>query len=338
MTAPNPAASAWGGVGGRRAAWLLGTAAAVAGTAMLVQTRARRAEREHPPTGSFIEVDGVRLHYLDRGEGSAIVLLHGNGAFAEDFAISTVLDRLAGHHRVVAFDRPGFGYSERPRSKVWTPRAQAALLHAAIQQLGVEQAVVVGHSFGTLVALALALDYPQSVRSLVLLSGYYFPTARADVAFFSPPAIPVLGDVMRYTISPVAGELLAPRIIRRVFEPSPVPPGFAAFPVGLSLRPSQLRAGAEDAAFMIPAAAQLSRRYGELAMPIVIAAGTGDKIADFDRQSARLHHTLAGSELRAVEGVGHMIHHIAAAEVADAIGKAALHLPATQVEGRLARV
>src|SRR4051812_27126853 len=84
---------------------------------------ARRAERRNPARGAFIEVDGVRLHYIEKGTGSPVVLLHGNQAMADDFEISGVFDLIAEKHRVIAFDRPGFGYSERPRVMVWTPSA-----------------------------------------------------------------------------------------------------------------------------------------------------------------------------------------------------------------------
>jgi pimeloyl-ACP methyl ester carboxylesterase len=175
------------------------TAAALAATAVFNIYEARRVERQNPPRGRFIDVDGVRLHYLEQGEGPPVVLLHGNVVTAEDFAYSGLLDLAAERHRVIAFDRPGMGYSDRPNRKLWTPGAQADLLRRAFDRLAIERAVVVGHSLGAMVAAALALDHPEAVRGLVLLSGYFYPTARADVALASPPAIPVLGDVLRYT-------------------------------------------------------------------------------------------------------------------------------------------
>ena len=168
----------------------LGAVAAAVIAALAVRSQARRAERENPPTGQFIEVDGVRLHYMDRGRGEPVVLLHGNGSMAQDFDLSGVLDIAAGRYRVIAFDRPGYGHSARPRDRLWTPDAQAKVLHEALVRLGVERPIVVGHSWGTLVALALSLRYPEDVKSLVLLSGYYFPTLRLDVPALASPAIP----------------------------------------------------------------------------------------------------------------------------------------------------
>jgi pimeloyl-ACP methyl ester carboxylesterase len=289
--------------------------------------QSRKAERRHPPAGRFLTVDGVRLHYLERGEGPPAVLLHGNGVTSEDFELSGVLGLTAQRHRVIAFDRPGFGYSGRPPGVVWTAERQARLLRQALAAIAPEPAVVVGHSWGTLVALALALDYPEAVRSLVLLSGYYYPTLRADVVLSSPPAIPVIGDIMRYTVSPPLAAAILPMLIKRSFAPLPVPDRFAkGFPAGLALRPSQIRAEAEETAMMISAAAALHDRYRELRMPVTIMAGTQDRIVDHQRHAVRLSGEVPHSTLRLVPNAGHMIHHAVPDQVVEAIGGgAAVH-------------
>ena len=153
------------------------------------------------------------------------MFLHGNGAMVDDMLISGVIDHTARQYRAIAFDRPGFGHSERPRSRSWTAVAQAALIAKALARLGIEQPIVVGHSWGTLVALALALDHPRSVSGLVLASGYYFPTARADAALLSPPSIPLLGDAISYTVAPLIGEITGPPMMK-MFAPQPVSPRF----------------------------------------------------------------------------------------------------------------
>ena len=76
---------------------------------------------------------------------------------------------------------------------------------------------------GTLVALALALHEPADVAGLVLLSGYYFPSVRADVALGSWPAVPALGAILRYTISPLLGRLTAPMVYRKLSHPRRLP-------------------------------------------------------------------------------------------------------------------
>jgi len=299
------------------------SAAALAATALVVRQEARRAERENPPTGKFVTVDGVRLHFVDTGgSGPAVVLLHGNGAMIADMEISGLIDRAARNYRVIAFDRPGYGYSERPRDRLWTPVAQARLLRHALTLMGIERPVIVGHSWGNLVALALGLDFPRDVSGLVLVSGYYFPSVRADALLFGPPAIPGVGDVMRYTVSPVIGHAIAPKMIRKMFAPMPVTPRFdAEFPVELTLRPSQIRASSEETALMIPAAAALESRYRDLRMPVIILAGAEDEIVDTNDQSVRLHSAIAQSELKVLPGLGHMLHHFAADQVVAAIDR-----------------
>ena len=309
---------------GERSLFRWGAGAAVAGAALGAaaiynQRQARRAEERNPPAGHFIEVDGVRLHYLERGEGAPIVLLHGNGAMIEDWVASGLMDRLLQSHRVIAFDRPGFGHSERPRSTIWTAEAQAALVAGALQELGVEKPLVVGHSWGALVTLALALDHPGLASGIVLLGGYYYPSVRGDVLFASQPAIPGIGDAMRYTVSPLLGRALSPAVTKKVFSPAPVPDKFDGFPMDMALRPSQIRAEAAEAALMIPAAATLSGRFRELDLPVTIVAGAGDRMVDPEDQAERLHDALPGSKLLLVEGSGHMVHYTATEEVAAAI-------------------
>ena len=109
----------------------------LAASAILNRVLAKKAERRNPPTGRFITIDGVRLHYVERGTGRPLVLLHGNGSMIQDFESSGLLDLAAKKYRVIAFDRPGFGHSDRPRSTVWTPEAQADLLNAALVKMGV---------------------------------------------------------------------------------------------------------------------------------------------------------------------------------------------------------
>ena len=286
----------------------IGLAAAALGAAALFnRQQTRQAEAETPPAGKFVEVDGVRLHYVEKGDGPVLVLIHGMGALVQDFLGSGLVERLSAGNRVLAFDRPGYGYSERPGSG-WTPEKQAGLLRAALDTLGVKRPVLVGHSWGTLVALAYALDHPDEVAGLALLSGYYFPTARPDPLLLSGPAIPYAGAVVANTVSPLVARATKPAVFRKIFAPDPVPEGFEQlFPSRLAMRPGQLRAASGDAAQLQLAAIRLSKRYRELTLPIAIAAGTGDKIVAFD-QAERLHAALPHSSLHVGEDAGHMIH------------------------------
>lgn len=300
------------------------SAAALMAAALYNTHRARKAEREHPPGGRFITVDGVRLHYFEKGEGPPVVLIHGNAVVAEDFLISGLFGRLAARHRVIAFDRPGYGYSERPRGAPWTAARQADLLWRACGRLRIDRPVIAAHSWGTLVALEMALTRPDGVAGLVLMAGYYAATMRYDVPLVALPAVPIVGDVLRYTLSPLIGAALLPLDFKAVFGPCPVPDRFLRhFPSDFLIRPSQIRAESQDAVTMMPAAAALRDRLPRLRRPVVIMAGASDHILDHESHAVWLHHRIPGSTLRVLPGVGHMIHYAVPGQVAEAVGRLA---------------
>jgi pimeloyl-ACP methyl ester carboxylesterase len=293
------------------------------------------AERKNPPIGLFIDCDGVRLHYIERGDPSlpCVVLFHGNGTMIQDLVLSGLVDRLANDYRVICFDRPGFGYSQRPRTRIWTATTQANLFAKALSQLSVHNPVVLGHSWGTLVAIALALQSDNNVKGIVLASGYYFPTLRMDFWLMSGPAMPLVGDLMRYTISPIVSWAIMPKVIRTLFAPRAVPPEFKnEFPISLSLRPKQLRASAEESAFLIPVATQLQHQYPGIRCPVRIVHGMGDRLIEAD-QSRRLHKALSRSSLLHLVGdAGHMVTYADMPEIANAVE--ALAAPPTLVSAR----
>ncbi|TFV71226.1 alpha/beta hydrolase [Bradyrhizobium frederickii] len=282
---------------------------------------AKLAERRNPPIGKFLECDGVVLHYIDRGDPAApcVVLLHGNGSMIQDFTISGLVDLLARSKRVVCFDRPGFGYSQRPRLRIWGAAAQAALLGKALNQLGIRNPVVLGHSWGAFVAMALAVRKDFPIRGLVLASGYYFPTVRWDVWLMSAPAIPVLGDLVSYTVAPIISWAILPAALRKIFAPRAVPQSFKnEFPASLVLRPTQLRAAAEESALLIPTAAEFQTYYSTMGEQVHIFHGIEDQV--IERKQARdLHHALSRSDVHLIPNAGHMVTHADLAAIVDAI-------------------
>ena len=299
------------------------TVGALAISALVNRRLAKNAENDNPPAGQFLEVNGVRLHYVERGSGAPLVLLHGNGSMIQDFESSGLIDLAAKNYRVIVFDRPGFGHSDRPRNVVWTPAAQAELINSALHRLGVSHAIVLGHSWGASVAVALALKYPKLVQGLVLASGYYYPTLRPDVVALSAPAVPLVGDVLGHTLSPIVSRLMWPLLMAKIFGPRSVPKKFEGFPKEMALRPSQIRASAAESALMIPDAFHFRDQYSNLKMPVVIVAGDEDRLVDIDAQSTRLHRDVPQSRFHRVPGTGHMIHQTATSVVMSAINEVA---------------
>jgi pimeloyl-ACP methyl ester carboxylesterase len=305
-------------------AWLLLslvllTVLAALALAILNLYLSNQAERQNPAR-RFVEVGSLRLHYTEVGEGPPLVLLHGNGSMIQDFECSGLIDEVSMKYRVIVFDRPGFGHSPRPRGTVWTAERQAELIALAMNRLGLSKATVLGHSWGASVAVALGLNHRDLVDRLVLVSGYYYPTPRTDVLLLSGPALPVVGPIISYTIAPLVSRMIWPLLVKKIFAPAGVPAKFEqGFPKEMAVRPSQLRASAEESALLIPTATALQHRYRELNLPVTIAAGANDQIITTDRQSAHLHEELPHSTFRRIQGSGHMVHQTATHEITDAV-------------------
>lgn len=284
------------------------------------------------PPGRFVEVDGIRVHYIVRGRGRPVVLIHGNGTMAQDFDVCGLVDELASRYRVIAIDRPGFGQTKRMRHCIWTPAAQARLIDSVMCRLSVERPIILGHSWGTLVALSLAARNANDLRGLVLLSGYFFPANRAAVALSAPLAVPGLGDAARAMITRPMHQLFAHQGFRTVFSPQPVPSRFKAkFPAEIATSRDQLRASAEDTAIMNAAVAQLRPYYQKLQVPVAILAGDADAVVDTAAQSARLHAEMPGSSFKLLPGKGHMIHYSNRRDVARAVDEI---MDTTQIRAR----
>jgi pimeloyl-ACP methyl ester carboxylesterase len=297
-------------------------ALAALGSACWVEQRSRTAERRHHPPHELLYIDGNRLHYRLAGEGPDVLLLHGNLVHGADFEAAGIVQRLARQYRVLVVDRPGFGHSDRLRGRVWTPAEQARLIHRAAAALGVKRPVVVGHSMGSQVALCMALQNPADVAGLVLVSGYYWPSLRLDRWLVAPTAVPVLGDLLRYTTAAWTARASLPLAVRSIFDPLPIPEAFRRLlPRELLLRPIQQRATAEDGSRMVTQARVLSRQYAAVRLPTTVIAGAEDGIVS-PQQALRLHAALPQSRLRLLAGVGHMAHYQAHEQIVTGIEEA----------------
>ena len=153
---PNPKATSFAGAAAV-------TVGALAALALVNRYFAKKAVHDNPPAGRFLDLNGVRIHYVERGSGEPLVLLHGNGSMIQDFESSGLIDLAAKSYRVIVFDRPGFGHSDRPRNVVWTPDSQAELFKEALARLRISNAIILGHSWGASIAVAPAAT-PEIAR------------------------------------------------------------------------------------------------------------------------------------------------------------------------------
>ena len=296
------------------ALWLLAVAVLVAlALAGFTWSTARKVKAALPPQGRFINVGGTRFHVVDKGEGQgkgpALLLIHGLMGQSRHFSYG-VSEALAASHRVIVIDRPGSGYSPRSRQTPADLSTQAAAVAGLLRQMGAAPAIVVGHSLGGALALKLALEHPDCVAGCVLVAPLSHLRADAGVpsAFRALTIRPAwLRHLFAWTLA-VPGTIAGSRaVLAQVFGPESVPPDFAMRGGGLmGLCPHQFLAGSRDMQALPDCLPALSKRYGELRVPVRVLFGRADAILDWRENGQALVDKLADGKLTLVDG-GHML-------------------------------
>jgi pimeloyl-ACP methyl ester carboxylesterase len=299
-----------------------GLALSIVGLVLFTALTARRAEVLAPPTGRFIEVDGARLHYLDRGTGPVVVIVHGLAGNLRNFY--ELVDKLAATCRVVVVDRPGSGYSTMMSGEHPALRGQATIIARFLDRLGLDRPLLVGHSLGGALSLALALDHPDSVRALVLISTLS-QVQHAPPEIFKSLEIrsPNLRWLIAWTLMAPLGKLAHQATLKAVFAPELVPKSFDADSGGaLGLRPHSFIAASKDMMTVPGELANMMLRYPSLAIPVDVIFGRQDPILDYQAHGERLVAALPNATLHLIDG-GHMLPITVADQVANWIRQAA---------------
>ena len=296
--------------------------AAIAGCAVLTDrqssARVSQAEQVYPPEGQFIDVNGRQVHAVVKGTGPDLVLIHGAGGNVREFTFNFV-DRLTDRYRVIVFDRPGLGYTDRTTdaydsaftSDAESPAEQAAMLQAAAAQLGADRPIVLGHSYGGSVALAWALNHPDNVAGVVNLAGPSHPWPGDLGLYYTVNGSALGGAIVPPVISAFASEQRIEDAVSGIFTPQPVPDGYIDH-IGapLTIRPDSFRANARQVNTLRPHIVDMAKRYAaELTMPIEILHGDLDTTVPLDIHSIPLSQAVPQAKLTVLEGVGHMPHH-----------------------------
>ena len=276
----------------------------------------RRIEARYPPMGVRVAIGGGAIHMLDRpaegDERGAVLLVHGASGNAADLFVALAGRLAAAGFRVLSVDRPGHGWSDRFGDRDGaSPAVQAAALRRAAEARGVGQAVVVAHSLGGLAGLAMALDEPDFVRALVLLSAVSHPWPGGVAWYYGLGAHPWLGAPFRRLVALPAGRLRMREAVAGVFAPNPPPPGFIEKTwLPLVLRPLHFRANCEDVAHAEAAVAALSPRYGAIRAPTEVVTGDSDGVVYAHIHSDGLARDISGARLTTLKGVGHSPHYV----------------------------
>lgn len=303
------------------------TAVLVAGTALLAllvalvlaRRSVRRIERDHPPGGDIIEIDGIRLHYRRTGDPArpAVLVLHGATSNLEEPHMA--LAKTFRDEHMIWLDRPGLGWSQRPAGN-WSPQREAALIADFLDALDVPSATVIGHSWGGAIAMRLAIDHPARVDGLVLvapaLSAWIGRAAWFNAASFWP----LIGPAISRLIVPLAGRTQAETGSVSAFHPEPVPEAYlqrSALP--LLLRPQVWKANAADMAMVNTHLELQEAAYETLDTPAIVLAGKADTVVWSHRHGGQVAGRMPRGEMRWISGAGHNLHHHHPAAVLEAV-------------------
>jgi pimeloyl-ACP methyl ester carboxylesterase len=283
-------------------------AVVILGLVVFTARTARKVEAALPPRGKFMQIDGERIHYVDRGgAGPALVMIHGLAGNLMHFTYA-LADELAGDFRVIMVDRPGCGYSERPDGAPADLKAQAATLARFMRGLGLKQPLVVGHSLGGALSLAIALDHPDCAGALALIAPLtHVPDKVPDVFKGLVIRSPTLRKVIAWTLATPLGILRGEKALKEVFGPEPAPADFPFRAGGLlGLRPSAFSSASSDAVLTEYVLPNYVVRYASLALPMGMLFAKSDRLLDYRAQGEAMKATCPALDLELMEG-GHML-------------------------------
>jgi len=275
--------------------------------------------RSVPKRGASLSVGGGQMHFVDKGTAKkgTLVLIHGIAGQLQHFTYS-MLDLLKDDYRVIAVDRPGCGYSTVTKGDGASLGDQARMIDELLAQLGVEKAVVVGHSLGGAVALRMGLDCPDRVAGLALLCPLthapgIVPNALKGLQVTTPWLRHLLGN----TIAVPMGKITANKVLAEAYAPEACPDDFMIRAGAvLGLRPKAFVAACSDmTAVRLEMPAQSARYAGELMVPGGILFGADDVLLSPEEHGASMGtYNLA---MKTLPGRGHMIPITAPQDCAD---------------------
>src|SRR5476649_2267624 len=263
----------------------------------------RRIEAAVPINGRFLEINGERFHYVDEGAGPPLVMIHGLMGSSRNltYALSA---QLRERFRVITLDRPGSGYSTRQTGTAADLPAQARQIAAFIKTLDLDKPLVLGHSLGGAISLALALDHPHAVSGLILVAPLTHPQRMLPPVFLSLAVRPAwLRRWMSHTLTVPVGLLTRGAVVKGVFAPDAAPSDFATRGGGLlGMRSDNFYAASTEINTVNDHLPDMVKRYPQLTLPIGLIYGARDNVLDFQNHGQALASKVHGMKMQVVEG------------------------------------
>ena len=306
-----------------RAAVVVGLAFLTTGCGPRIEQREAQAERAYPPIGQFVEVDGRRVHAYVTGAGPDLVLIHGLSGNLRDFTFSFA-ERMARNYRVIAFDRPGMGYSDALPAGADGLNEQASALQDAADRLGAETPIVLGHSYGGAVALAWAVNHPEDIAAVVPVSAASHPWPGGLSLFYKVTSSRIGAATAVPLITAYTGEGTVNAALNSIFAPQSPPAGYDSYVgAGMALRRESLRVNARHRANLKEEIIVLQRGYSGLGLPVEIVHGTADTTVSIDIHARALAAEVRDANLTVLPGIGHAPVNVTPRDIAAAVDRAA---------------
>ena len=252
-----------------------------------------------------VVVDGIALNYISAGSGRPVVLIHGNPGSYHDYTVA-VVERLSQSYHVVAFDRPGHGYSERSDSVQATVEVQSLIIREAVQKLALERPVLVGHSWGGALVLAAAVAYGNDLAGIVLLAPAAYPSASAEW-WSLLPHVPAIGNFVVNRLTPFFGRAMVRRSLKQAYAPQALQEDHVERSLELWMKPDRISACAYDERTLGPSLTTLSKHYREIEVPVVIVTGSDDHLLNPEQHAYPLHQAIKNSKLVVLPDAGHQL-------------------------------
>ena len=257
-----------------------------------------RASVPHADYSHFADIDGVRLHYQDKGTGQALVLMHGLSS--STYTWKDVFEPLSKSFRVIAVDLKGHGFSAKPDGD-YTRRAQGVLVTHLLDHLQIDKAWFAGNSMGGEIALNIALQNPQRVQGLVLIdsAGVNVPGNASLTPAYTK--IPVIGRIL-VALAMTSDKLVRQSLTTSLYDDSKVTDErVAAYYRPLRTRGGQLAAVRARAQFQL---LPIEQDLGKVSAPALIIWGAEDPL--FPTAAGRkLNSLIRNSKLVILEKCGH---------------------------------